>query len=92
MEKMIFIPMLKPLAQGGVCFLIFRPHLAPIFFDFCTFLSAIDFGAQLAHLARLPSFSNFKLAYPLCPLRLHHASTTPRPAHAPPPPHPNLTV
>ena len=90
-EKMIFIPTLKPLAQGGVRFSDFH---APPCADFRTFLSAIDFGAPLAHSARLPSFSNFKLACPLCPPRLHHASTAPRPAPAPPPPppHPNLTV
>jgi hypothetical protein len=34
-EKIIFIPTLKPLAQGGVVFPIFTPHLAPIFKPFC---------------------------------------------------------
>jgi hypothetical protein len=38
---MIFIPTLKPLAQGGVRFSDFH---APPCADFCTFLSAIDFG------------------------------------------------
>jgi hypothetical protein len=70
---MIFIPTLKPLAQGGVRFSDFH---APPCADFRTFLSAINFGAPLAHLARLPSFSpsfsNFKLVCPLCPPRLHH--------------------
>jgi hypothetical protein len=89
MEKMIFIPTLKPLAQGGVRFSDFH---APPCADFRTILSAIDFGAPLAHSERLPSFSNFKLVCPLCPPRLHHASTAPRPAPAPPPPHPNLTI
>jgi hypothetical protein len=78
---MIFIPTLKPLAQGGVRFSDFH---APTCADFCTFLSVIDFGIPLAHLARLPSFSNFKLACPLCPPRLHHASTAPRPTPAAP--------
>jgi hypothetical protein len=86
---MIFIPTLKPLAQGGVRFSDFH---APPCADFCTFLSAINFGAPLAHLARLPFFSNFKLACPLCPLRLHQTSTAPRPTPAPPLLHPNLTV
>jgi hypothetical protein len=45
-EKMIFIPTLKPLAQGGVRFSDFH---APPCADFCTYLSAIDFGALLAH-------------------------------------------
>jgi hypothetical protein len=62
-EKMIFIPTLKPLAQGGVRFSDFH---APPCADFHTFLSAIDFCAPLEHLTRLPSFSNFKL---VCPLR-----------------------
>jgi hypothetical protein len=83
-EKMIFIPTLKPLAQGGVRF---SDVHAPPCADFRTFLSAIDFDAPLAHLARRPSFSNFKLACPLCPPRLHHASTRttpPRPTPAAP--------
>ncbi len=80
---LIFIPTLKPLAQGGVCFSNFH---APPFADFRTyFLSAIDFGAPLTHLARLPSFSNFKLVCPLCPPRLHHASTAPAPRPRPNP-------
>jgi len=45
---MIFIPMLKPLAQGGVRFSDFHFH-APPCANFGTFLSAIDFGAPLAH-------------------------------------------
>jgi hypothetical protein len=81
-EKMISIPTLKPLAQGGERFSDFH---APPCADFRTFLSAIDFGAPLAHLARLPSFSNFKLACPLCPPRLHHASTAPAPRPRPTP-------
>ena len=44
-EKMIFIPTLKPLAQGGVRFLDF--HTPPCA-DFLRFSSAIDFGAPLA--------------------------------------------
>jgi len=78
---MIFIPTQKPQAQGGVRFSDFH---APPCADFCTFLSAIDFGAPLARLARLPSFSNFKLAVP-CVL---HASTTLHHACTTPPPHP----
>ncbi len=69
METMIIIPTLKPLAQGGVRFSDFH---APPCADFCTFLSVINFGVPLAHLARLPSFSNFKLVCPLCPSRLQH--------------------
>jgi hypothetical protein len=82
MEKMIFIPTLKPMAQGGVRFSDFH---APPCADFRTILSEIDFGAPLAHLARLPSFSNLKLVCPLCPPRLHHASTTPAPRPRPTP-------
>jgi hypothetical protein len=63
----------------------FSDFHAPPCADFHTFLSAIDFGAPLAHLARLPSFSNFKLACPLCPPRLHHASTAPAPRPRPTP-------
>jgi len=72
--------MQKPQVQGGVHFSDFH---APPCADFCSFLSAIDFGAPLVCLARLPSFSNFKLACPLCPPRLHRAHTTPvpRPRH-----------
>jgi hypothetical protein len=79
---MIFIPTLKPLAQGGVCFSDFH---APPCADFRTYLSAIDFGAPLAHLTRLTSFSNFKLVCPMCPPRLHHASTAPAPRPRPTP-------
>jgi hypothetical protein len=78
---MIFIPTLKPQAQGGVRFSDFN---APPCADFRTFLSAIDFGALLARLARLPSFSNFKLACPLCPPRFHHAASHPHHTPAPP--------
>ena len=46
-EKMIVIPTLKPLAQGGVRFLDF--HTPPCA-DFLRFSSAIDFGAPLARL------------------------------------------
>jgi len=81
---MVFIPTQKLQAQGGVHFSDFH---APPCADFRTFLSAIDFGTPLARLARLPSFSNLKLACPLCPLRLHRARTTPHHAPAPPPPH-----
>jgi hypothetical protein len=42
MDKIIFIPTQKPLAQGGVRFLDF--HAA----NFLRFSSAIDFGAPLA--------------------------------------------
>jgi len=79
---MIFIPTLKPQAQGGVRFSDFH---APPFADFHTFLSVMDFGAPLARLARLSSFSNFKLACPLCPPRLHRASTAPAPRPRPSP-------
>jgi hypothetical protein len=65
-EKMIFIPTLKPLAQGGVRFSDFHAPPCADFPRFSHLLSAIDFGAPLAHSARLPSFSNFKLACPLC--------------------------
>ncbi len=48
---------------GGAFFRFSHPPCT----DFRTFLSAINFGAPLADLARLPSFSNFKLVCPLCP-------------------------
>jgi hypothetical protein len=47
MDKIIFIPTQKPLAQGGVHFLDFH---APPCANFLRFLSAIDSGAPLAHL------------------------------------------
>ena len=65
----------------------FSDFHAPPCADFRTFLSAINFGAPLARLARLPSFTNLKLACPLCPLRLHGARTS-TPHHAPAPPRP----
>jgi hypothetical protein len=79
MEKMIYIPTLKPPAQGGVRFSDFH---APPCADFRTFSSAIDFGGTAGAFSKTTIFSNFKLACPLCPPRLHHASTAP-------PPHPN---
>jgi len=87
-KKWYLLPRWNLWCKAGCVFPIFTPPCA----DFRTFLSAIDFGAPLAHLARLPSFSNFNLGCPLCPPRLHHASTAPCPAPAPPLPHPNLTV
>jgi hypothetical protein len=68
-------------ARRGAFFDFHTPPCA----EFRTFLSAIDFGAPLAHSARLPSFSNFKLVCPLCPPRLHHASTAPAPHPRPTP-------
>jgi hypothetical protein len=68
-------------ARRGAFFRLSRPTLR----RFSHLLSAIDFGAPLAHSARLPSFSNFKLACPLCPPRLHHASTAPAPCPRPTP-------
>ena len=65
-----------------MCFSDFH---APPCADFCSFLSAIDFGAPLARLARLPSFSNFKLVCPLCSPCLHCARTTPAPCPRPAP-------
>jgi hypothetical protein len=53
---MIFIPTLKPLAQGGVRFSDFH---APPCADFRTFSSAIDFGGTAGSFSKTTIF--FKL-------------------------------
>ena len=85
MEKMIFIPTLKPLAQGGVRFSNFH---APPCANFCTFLSAIDFGGTAGAFSKTTIFFKLQAGVSLVsstpPPRLHRTTPRPRPTPAAP--------
>jgi hypothetical protein len=88
-EKMIFIPTLKPPAQGGVRFSDFH---APPCADFRTFSSAIDFGCTAGAFSKTTIFFKLQAGVSLVSSapspRLHR--TTPR--RRPTPAAPELTV